>query len=517
MPILKKHESGALTFIPRPTPEKFLYTTTKHTLIAGGVRAGKTVALCYKALLLSRMYDNNVGMICRLDYPQLRDTTMKTFFMLLRELGWKWTFNKTEHDLSLPNGSMIMFRHLKDYEPKMGMELSWLAIDQIEQTPEDAFRLLTTRLNHVPEYTKDEQFQQLLEWYGKHWRMISFSTANPAGHNWVWRRWKQNEELKKVGSSKYNPRYELFDVTTDENAENLPEGYIEDTFVDLPDHLERVYRFGSWEEFEQSIYTTLFIPDYYVIDPLYPSNPFPKNATFYRAYDHGGLAHPACCLWFYIAPSPYDEQMEAVIFDEYYMEGLTPDAHAANILSRWQGIDIFLTYGDPTSMRMRHYTPDGGTTPQAANAKEEYLSMMQIYQDAGLTITPAFRPVHPGITRVQRWMKVIKGRKHRFNDKLQDSAPHLYITRNCSHLLEEIMEYHMSSERPGAVVDKKNDAVDAMRFGLASDLINEWTDVVQKPDTIGYMEESIERMFEAMGNNEEPRFIDMPSYFCAED
>ena len=149
-------------------------------------------------------------------------------------------------------------------------------------------------------------------------------------------------------------------------------------------------------------------------------------------------------------------------------------------------------------MRMRHYASSGGLTTNPS-VREDAVSMMQTYFEAGLVITPAFRPVHAGITRCQRWMKSIKGRPHRFRPELGE-AGHLYITRNCVNLIEEIMEYHMSSERPGQIVDRKNDAVDAMRFGLASDLISDWSDEPVR-NTGDPVQESIDNMFKGMEEN----------------
>src|SRR4030043_2473057 len=63
-----------------PPQEKFIFNNNTYSLFSGGFGSGKTVALVLKALILSQMLPGNTGLIGRLTYPELRDTTQKTFF-----------------------------------------------------------------------------------------------------------------------------------------------------------------------------------------------------------------------------------------------------------------------------------------------------------------------------------------------------------------------------------------------------------------------------------------------------
>jgi len=485
--------TGAPTFIPEPTQQSFLFSRVKHTHMAGGVRGGKTLAMCYKVAVLSRMFDGNLILMGRLKLPDLEDTVIPDFRLLLEELGWEYSWRDKPHPQCVfPNKSKVIFRHLMDYQGRMGLNLGAFGIDQIEEVPEKTFDILRTRLSRAAPPTKDPAFQELLKYYRFSWRGITMSTSNPAGHNWVWRRWKLNHEARKIGAP-FNARYDLFEVETDEQRSNLPAGYIEDTFDGESSEYELRYRFGSWEDFKNSIYSGIYRPEIHSIKPETPHAP---DAIYYRGYDHGGIAHEACCLFAYFSPNPFDGEMECVIFDEYVADGGSPDEHAEAILPRHLSLNFQVTYADAQVKARTQY----GSTH-----RQEVMSLMEIYAEHGFDLTPANRDLTAGITMVQRWMKIKPGHLHRFlkdkDGKPLDGAPHLYISRHCIRLLEQVMTYHRSQLIPGRIVDYKNDAVDAMRFLLASPLGDLLVggileDSPPKTQTQAIMEQDIERAFE---------------------
>ena len=136
---------------PTPKQIEFITSTAKFSCFSGGFGSGKTVAGCLRALLLSS-FPGSFGLIGRLTYPELRDTTRKTFFEICppeyydEAHGGQW--KPSENYLRLVNGSEIIFRHLDNVSEKelLSLNLGWFFIDQAEEVGGNVFQILQSRL-----------------------------------------------------------------------------------------------------------------------------------------------------------------------------------------------------------------------------------------------------------------------------------------------------------------------------------------------------------------------------------
>lgn len=174
-----------------------------------------------RGLICSQEIKNNLGLIIRKEFTDLHDSTIQDFE---RYTGLKVN---TEKDAILPNGSKIMFRHGKELDVLKNINLGWFMIEQAEEFETDEqFQFLRGRLRRsdIPFHT-------------------GFLTGNTAGHNWIWRLWKQQQ----------NPENKLIEATTFDNTDNLPKDFIEDLKrleKESPHHYAR-YVMNSWEDFEE--------------------------------------------------------------------------------------------------------------------------------------------------------------------------------------------------------------------------------------------------------------------------
>lgn len=493
-PIFKTNAStGQVEFTPNPKQAEFIRTLAPHVLFSGGTRGGKTVQCCIKALWLSYMYENNLGIIGRLHQTDLDDTTFQTMRQILDELGWDYEWKSAKHNMIFPNGSVIMWRFLDGYQAKQGLNLGWIFIDQIEEISEDVFNVLLTRLSREPKYSARPECRDLLQIYGPYWQRVTFHTCNPVEEDhWLFKRWKLNEERRKMGHPKYNPRYALVEVAADDNKANLPADYF-DQFRGMPKEYENRYRWGKWGGYSGKIFAPVLNDDAHFIDVS--AHVFPDKCTHYRSFDHGGLADAGCCLFAYAAPNPVDGQLEVVVYDEYWGENCRPDQHSLNILKMYQEFDYYISYADP---QVKDRT-------QHSSEKQETFSLLDIYRDHGLELTPAFRPKWPGITKVQQWLMVDPTRPHRF---LRDTAgkpvmgaPHVYILNQCRHLIEQLKGAHMSDQKPGTVANTVDDAVTALRYLLASPISENYSGKIAsriiKDPILDGIREDVERRREA--------------------
>lgn len=205
---------------PLPMQSKFHKSPAKYRCYLGGLGSGKTFAGAQEAYLALIEHPGIFGLIARQTYPELRDTTMRTFFSVLpQDLIQSW--NKSENHLILKNGSEIIFRSLDDQMKLKSLELGFFWIDESSETAEDIFLTLQGRL------------RQRLEGL----RPFGYLTTNPpnTGH-WI------EKYFMDIGA----PIYELIKATTYENQEHLPDGYIQDLEKNYPASWIKKYLYGEF-------------------------------------------------------------------------------------------------------------------------------------------------------------------------------------------------------------------------------------------------------------------------------
>ena len=96
------------------TQADYVNSTATRVLFSGAFGAGKSVALCTKALKLSLDYPGNFGLICRKVRATLAQTTLKTFMELVCPRELITDYNKSEGLVTLTNGSQVLFGGLDD-------------------------------------------------------------------------------------------------------------------------------------------------------------------------------------------------------------------------------------------------------------------------------------------------------------------------------------------------------------------------------------------------------------------
>ena len=438
---------------------KFHKSPAKYRLNAGGFGTGKSSSLAIECIKQLMNYPGNYGLIGRKDLGELKSTTLKELLDLLPEKLIK-NHNKQDKTIRLVNGSELYYMNLDDsreaVEKIKSLNLGFACIDQLEEIEESIFYALQGRLRRA---NSERCF---------------FATANPDGHDWMWRRWKElpysaylaqkgikqtladaicatisnrldaeygknptviyEETAKKYG---FGPdeikelfeksQYELFEATTLENI-YLPADYVAG-LMSYPQRWINRYVFCSWEEWEGIVYNefrealhtfTSFEPQnthshYIVLDYGY-RNP---TAIIYAAVDYDGI------LW---------------IYDEYYETGKLISETSAEIKQN-------KFFNKATKL----------IDPSTKNVQRDGKSIQDEFADNGIHFQPADNDVLQGINRVNECFKLGK----------------IMIGKNCTNLLREIGEYRWKAIRPGSIRNdyeepvKRNDHLcDALRYTI---------------------------------------------------
>ncbi len=175
----------------KPFQKRFINSTARFPCFKAGWGTGKTTCGIIKGLILSDAYKNNLGLIVRKKYTDLRDSTLKDF-----ELYTGLHVPQSTKEVTIGQGSKVMFRHGDELSGLQNVNLGWAYIEQTEEFETDEqFMLLRGRLRRqliLADHWKNKQsteYPELIE-YIKHNQLRQIMViANANGHNWVYQKW----------------------------------------------------------------------------------------------------------------------------------------------------------------------------------------------------------------------------------------------------------------------------------------------------------------------------------------
>lgn len=203
-----------------PKQSRFILSKSKYLNLEGGVRAGKTWALCFKVWQWTERYPGIRIVLCRWTQDALDAQLRPEWRRFCERVGVTPQWNGQEECDELPNGSLVYLRALKSsddgrrFSKLAGLTIAVMALDQAEEAEADVIR------HYVPARLSQPGFPHAF-----------WITPNPAMPNhWV------SEWFPEDGS---RPGREFIHTTAYDNRVNLGEEYIAD--------LEEAYPAGSLE------------------------------------------------------------------------------------------------------------------------------------------------------------------------------------------------------------------------------------------------------------------------------
>jgi len=437
--------------MPLPKQAEFHSCGKKYRLLAGGFGTGKTMALGLESIIQMMQYPNNYGVIARKDLMELKSTTLKDLFEICPE-GLIQSHDKQNKTITFINRSQLYYMNLdsaREAERKIkSLNLGLVAIDQIEEITENVFLAFIGRLRR------------------KDTGRCFIASCNPAGHDWVWRKWiqhpykqflktinvseelsisictliedrinasllrgetdiefaKKREEkiyggfeippkLAKALFEKYN--YHAIEATTFDNP-YLPPDYV-DQLLKYPKNWVKRYVYCSWDDFEGLVYNE-FLASRNQIRPYTPAT----TERIYISLDYG-YRNPTS-VGFYAVD--YDGIIRR--YKEYYESGRRIDE-----IVKW------------IKEQPEHVNAIKLADPSIWNVQRDGVSVGAEFSLQGLHFERADNSVLQGINKVNEYLKAGK----------------IKFTDNCYNLLREIGEYKWKSIRPGTQTNAAEEPV----------------------------------------------------------
>lgn len=292
-----------------PAQKDFMLIPHNHqrdiALYQGGYGSGKTFCGSLLGILISLKYDGITGLVGALTYPLVRDTTLKTYFEHLDNMGFKlgvhYEFKTSESKLIFKNGSEILFRHMEEPNKLKSLNLGFIELEEMSDIPESTFKMLLGRLRQTvkPEWKKK----------GFQYRLYGHTNPEPA-KGWIYKYFVEQKP----------DNYRLIQAPTTQNkflasdfVDSLKEAYDEQYY--------RINVLGEFGDYTSGLVVKGFTADN--IKELHYQQDLPLHLTWDFNVD------PMSCICAHIAGG------KVFYFDEFILENTTTQGTIDEVIKRY--------------------------------------------------------------------------------------------------------------------------------------------------------------------------------------
>jgi len=226
-------------------------TATQILGISAGYGAGKTRALCAKAVMLAAVNQGFIGCVMEPTGPLIRDIWQTDFEAFLEAYDIPYTFRASplpEYMLHLPGGdTKILCRSFENWSRIIGLNLAWVLADEIDTvTPSIANKAFPKILGRL-----------------RSGNVRQFGAAStPEGFRWMWNTFGSDD-------AKQRPDRQLIKMRTADNP-HLPPDFIERLQANYDPSLLRAYLDGEfvnlttgqvYDRFDRAKHVIATVPD----------------------------------------------------------------------------------------------------------------------------------------------------------------------------------------------------------------------------------------------------------------
>ena len=295
--------------------DEFVFSDAKFPALVSGYGAGKTFALCVKAVVECSLNPGFTGVLLSPTYPMVRDTLQPTLEEVLKlvKFDYKYYAGEYRYNVFWNGGSAnIILRSAENYRRLAGLNLAWAGIDESALLKDDkCWQMVLSRLRRGN-------------------TLRAFVCTTPEGFNYVYEYWAQD---RKNG-------YELIQANTEDNW-LLPPEFVESLKDNYDERLIKAYLQGQFVNLQYGATYYNFDRENNVKNVRYD-----KSKPIYVGMDFN--VDPLCAvLW-----QRYDTAPQIRVFDEVqvrYSGGnqLLTESMADTIKQRFPN-NSYYCYPDPS-------------------------------------------------------------------------------------------------------------------------------------------------------------------------
>jgi phage terminase large subunit len=209
-------------------------STTNEVCYGGAARGGKSYLGCVWQVMRRIAYPGSAGLIAREELTKLKDTTLLTFFEVLKVFGIRDAvhYNAQSMMCTFPNGSRIFFREIKyipsdpEFDRLGSYDLTDYFIDEAQQVDSKAISVLKGRTSLL---------------VGKGWDTIpkALYTCNPA-RNWIYNDFVRPDKDGTIAT------HRKFIKALPKDNPHVPQSYMDNLLKADRITIERLYH-GNFE------------------------------------------------------------------------------------------------------------------------------------------------------------------------------------------------------------------------------------------------------------------------------
>jgi PBSX family phage terminase large subunit len=428
---------------PSFTQREFINAAEREQLFGGAKRGGKSVSLCQKLILLSVNFPGNRLGLFRQDLPDLRESTLVTFFQMCPPaliLNHHQTFRILTLRSRLEGvPSTIHYGGLGDLnnlESAKGKEYGEIAIDEPSEIDEATYLMLRAQLCWVlPDGSRPP------------YMMLMGSNPEPG---WVYRRFRHLIDRASAEDPVQRDGNFCFVRSLPKDNPYLPPGWEDELRADYPPLWVEKYLNGSWEVSEGQVFKE-FDRKAHCIKPL--PEAFIKTLKLYGAIDHGTTGVTAFTV------VGIDENDNRFVLAEYYQRNRLVSQHANDIKA------VVAQFEKITGNRFEYILIDPSTTAKTQQGVHELFSIQDEYRRNGISTVAGWRAsIEIGINVIAEHLHVNPNHIHPFAQAY--GSPSLFIVEdNCSNLVREMMELKVNVTESGRLDYTGGDhALDCVRY-----------------------------------------------------
>lgn len=412
-------------------------TVSRHTAFVGGLGSGKSWSGAVKTTLYAMAYPGALILICAPTYRQLRDSTLREFLKVMPAELIE-SFNKSEYEMKLRNGTEILFRSLENFETIRGVEIAFLWIDEANLVSVKAWRVAVGRLRQP----------------GFPHRSCITTTPRGKRNNWVY-----EEYVEKPKADKRLKRT-VYKAKTRDNIANIGKEYVEDLEATYTGPFAMQELEGEFVDIVEGRVWWNFDEDYHV-DFFGEEIIYEESLPLYGFWDYG-VGDPGALWLAQVIDVPEHDSIpvlnpatkEMETFRVKRGKGL---ALIDLIVEDGQNLEFWVeqvklienSWGPFTA----HYGDPAGEQRNAVTGK----SMAQHLKENGIYVKSKKRPFDEGIVTVHRLL----------------TERRLFISSNCQYGISALSWYHWPLDENGnrkegstkPVHDWASHPADALRYG----------------------------------------------------